>query len=98
MMEMLWGIMQKIMSLFFAANTSCYDPDFMYKYACTAQVYLSMQSDGNLVLYFRSNVPIWNTQTNGKGIGPYKVIVQNNRNIILTDSKNEVLWSSNTKN
>jgi hypothetical protein len=81
---------------FFATNTSCYDPNFKYRFACMRHVYFYMQSDGNLVLYFRDDFPVWNTNTSTKGIGPYKVTLQNDRNIVLTDSNNEVLWNSET--
>lgn len=34
-----------------------------------------MQGDGNLVLYDSTGSPTWNTYTNGKGVGPYKLKV-----------------------
>ena len=81
---------------FFATNTSCYNPDFYFRYACMRQVFLDMQDDGNLVLYMSSTVPVWCTNTHNQGIEPYQVKMQNDRNIVLTDSNNTILWASNT--
>lgn len=85
---------------FFATNTTCNEVQERIGYypadLCRPQVFLRMQDDGNLVLYFRSNYPVWSTDTNDKGIGPYLLTMQNDRNIVLTDSCGDVLWSSNT--
>lgn len=81
---------------FFATNTSCYDLLHHRGIECGRYASFEMQSDGNLVVYTQSTLPVWSTNTQEKGIGPYKVIIQNDRNIVLTDSKNEILWSSNT--
>lgn len=95
---------------FFSTATSCYDLDLNHYRGVECGNYVSfvIQSDGNLVVYGKSIAPkwatstpdrlvsLWSTKTNGKGIGPYKLILQNDRNIVLTDSLNAILWSSNT--
>jgi hypothetical protein len=35
-----------------------------------------MQGDGNLVLYDAANVAYWASNTDGKGVGPYKLVLQ----------------------
>lgn len=68
---------------------------------------LSIQSDGNLVLYnttvntYPQNSPFaTNTAVGeiGKGIAPYNLFYQNDGNIVLYDSVSAVIWASNTVN
>nr|AAA33366.1 lectin [Hippeastrum sp.]AAA33367.1 lectin [Hippeastrum sp.]AAA33368.1 lectin [Hippeastrum sp.] len=44
--------------------------------------HLSMQSDGNLVVYSPSNSPIWASNTQGEN-GNYVCIVQKDRNVVI---------------
>ena len=56
-----------------------------------------MQTDGNFVCYDTSNTPKVSTGTNGKGVGPsYRLIMQNDRNIVVYDGTNKAIWASNT--
>ena len=59
---------------------------------------LTLQSDGNLVLYDTLNKAQWNTATNGKGKAPYKLVMQTDNNLVLYDSANTPLWSTRTQN
>ena len=73
---------------------------------CSTYTSFVIQSDGNLVLYAKGYILFlnkcsddypnvaWASGTNGKGTGPYKLTLQDDRNIVLKDSKNETLWSS----
>ena len=55
----------------------------------------TMQTDGNFACYNRQNAIVWSTGTSGKGVGPnYYLAVQNNKKIVLYDSKNTLLWST----
>lgn len=83
---------------FFATNTSCNDLEQrrVWGLTCGRRIYFVMEPDGDLVVYTRSDVPIWATSTNGKGTKPYKLTLRNDRNIVLTDSRNSILWESNT--
>ena len=45
-----------------------------------------------------SSTPIWTTKTNGKGTGPYKMIMQDDGNLVLLDSLKAKLWESGLKN
>jgi len=56
---------------------------------------VDVQSDGNLVAYDSSNNVLWASNTNGRGTGPYKLVMQNDANLVLYDSTNAALWSSN---
>lgn len=54
-----------------------------------------MQDDGNLVVYSNGS-PVWASNTNGKGTGPYKLVMQADGNLVVYDSKNSPQWASNT--
>ncbi|KAG6468556.1 mannose-specific lectin-like [Zingiber officinale] len=54
--------------------------------------YLSVQTDGNLVIYDKATNVIWSSDTWSRWGGPYILILQRNRNVVLYDSK----WSTNT--
>ena len=58
---------------------------------------LLMQDDGNVVLY-SPNGPKWASNTNGKGVAPYRLVMQDDGNLVAYDSKNAPLWASNTNN
>jgi len=60
--------------------------------------YLSMQEDGNLVLYTKNDKAVWASGTYGKGTAPYNAIMQKDNNFVVYDSLNKPLWSSNTFN
>jgi hypothetical protein len=57
---------------------------------------VKMQDDGNLVVYDSTNKPLWASNTNGKGIPPYKYIMQGDGNLVIYDYTNNPLWASNT--
>jgi len=60
---------------------------------------LSPQSDGNLVLSeISSGKALWSTNTAGRGIAPFSLVLGSDGNLQLKDSKNVVTWSSNTAN
>jgi CspA family cold shock protein len=56
------------------------------------QYRLSYQSDGNLVVYDKSNKPLWNSQTNGKT--PNKLVFQADGNLVLYGANNAVHWAA----
>ena len=62
--------------------------------------YFSLLHDGNLVLYksgdFNPNYIIWQSGTAGKGYAPYRVTMKSDGNLVLSDSRNSIIWSSNT--
>ena len=56
-----------------------------------------MQADGNFVLYAAVNevqVPVWATNTNGRG--GTRLVMQNDRNIVIYNNANQAVWASNT--
>lgn len=56
---------------------------------------MTMQNDGNLVLYDANNDPIWSSDTyQENGNGQYELVLQNDRNLVLY-AKNP-LWSTST--
>jgi len=60
---------------------------------------LEVQNDGNVVLYdVESGKSYWASNTNGKGVAPYKLVIQDDGNLVLSDSKGTSLWASNTSN
>ena len=64
--------------------------------------FVIMQTDGNLVLYAGSGPndnqgAFWSSQTSGKGArGKYRLVMQNDRNIVVYDMNNQAIWTSNT--
>jgi hypothetical protein len=60
----------------------------------SAQRFLSMQGDGNLVLY-ENGVAKWASGTSGKGSGPYSLNMQNDGNLVIYASTGAI-WGSNT--
>jgi len=63
--------------------------------ACTTL--LSVRGDGNVVLADVNNGKVyWSTNTAGKGVAPYHFTVQNDGNLVLSDSHSANLWSSGT--
>ena len=64
------------------------------------QFKLVMQSDGNLVSYdTNSTNPIktWESNSSGKGAGPYVTNFQDDGNIVVVASGNNTIWSLNSK-
>ena len=59
-----------------------------------------MQQDGNFVIYlsnlFEPRNALFATGTNGKGTGPYRLIMQADNNLVLYDKNNKPTWASNT--
>jgi hypothetical protein len=65
--------------------------------ALDAQGYFfKVQDDGNLVVYKDGGEPLWASNTNGQGQGPYRAVMQGDGNFVLYDSNDEALWASNT--
>ncbi len=58
------------------------------------QYKLSYQSDGDLVVYDKSNKPIWSTKTAGKT--PNKLVFQADGNLVLYGASNVVFWESSS--
>ena len=46
---------------------------------------LSMQGDGNLVLY-KNGTPTWASGSVGKGVGPYRLLMQSDGNLVVYGS------------
>lgn len=68
--------------------------------APTKDFYARLQSDGNFVIYtnanFDKNYAIWETNTDGKGHGPYTLRIQEDGNLVLYDRDVNPLWTSLT--
>jgi len=56
---------------------------------------LVMQGDGNLVLY-SDRVPVWASQTQGKGMAPYTLRLQQDGNVVVYDRNNTPTWATGT--
>ncbi len=62
----------------------------------TAPYKLSLQTDGNLVIYDSTNKTTWASNTTDVGIGPHSLIMQEDRNCVLYDSTGRATWATNT--
>lgn len=56
---------------------------------------MTMQTDGNLVLYGPQNQPLWNSNTNGHS-NVYDVVMQIDGNLVIYDTSNNPIWASYT--
>ena len=56
---------------------------------------LCMQHDGNLVIYHGGNAT-WASNTCNKGSGPYRLVMQEDRNLVVYGSAWSVIWATNT--
>ena len=57
---------------------------------------LILQEDGNLIAYDSGGIPQWSSGTQQQGTPPYQVRVQDDRNVVITDATEKVLWSTYT--
>ncbi|MFT6028421.1 MAG: hypothetical protein ACI8O8_000145, partial [Oleiphilaceae bacterium] len=55
---------------------------------------LTMQGDGNLVLYSSSGSAAWSSKTNGTGA--VKAVMQNDGNFVIYTASNAAVWSTDT--
>ena len=53
-----------------------------------------MQSDGNAVVYDSRNVVTWSSNTAGKGVGPYKLVINDDNSLTIVESNGNWIWSS----
>lgn len=56
--------------------------------------YLTLQSDGNLVLYTQAGKALWASGTNGKGAVNFRL--QGDGNLVLRNAAGSAVWSSKT--
>jgi hypothetical protein len=56
---------------------------------------MTMQMDGNLVLYGPQNQPLWASNTNGHS-DVYDVVMQIDGNLVIYDTNNNSIWASYT--
>jgi len=60
---------------------------------------LAVQENGNVVLSDVNNGKVfWATNTAGQGVGPYRLSLNGEGNLVLSDSHSTVLWLSKTEN
>jgi hypothetical protein len=61
-----------------------------------------LQDDGNFVLYdgtdFQATHALWASNTGGVGQGPFKLVQQNDGNLVVYQGNGQPTWSSNTWN
>jgi hypothetical protein len=61
---------------------------------------LLLNDNGNLGLYNSSgdsiNSVIWQSNTENKGVTPYILLLQTDGNLVIMDSKSQIIWSSDT--
>jgi len=58
---------------------------------------LTMQGDGNVVLYTRFNRPIWNTGITGPNMRHGQVFILQDDGNLVVYSRGQVYWASNTQ-
>ncbi len=62
--------------------------------------YAFMQRDGNFVVYTSSDFsPVnaqWSSNSTGKGQPPFRLIMEDNGNLIIRDRNNVQIWSTHT--
>jgi len=64
------------------------------------EYYLTMQEDGNLVIYnsreFVASNAVWASGTNGQGEAPFTFRVQDDGNAVVYDKENNPTWATGT--
>ncbi|KAJ3310136.1 hypothetical protein HDU76_003439, partial [Blyttiomyces sp. JEL0837] len=55
----------------------------------------TLQTDGNLILT-DNGIAIWQSGTSNKGTAPYSLIMQDDGNLVIYDTKHAAIWASNT--
>jgi hypothetical protein len=61
---------------------------------CNGKARLSLQWDGNLVLYNSGSTPLWTSNTAGRSAK--HLVMQYDGNLVLYDTSNMAIWTSNT--
>jgi hypothetical protein len=76
-------------------SDTCVDncPNYLVNSNHTCSV--NTQSDGNIVIY-NSNGAVWASNTDGKGNGPYRAVMQQDGNYVLYDANNQPIWATGT--
>ena len=64
--------------------------------AATGAVRVTMQADGNLVLYNANNGAVWSSQTYGANFAGGRLLLQSNGNLVLQRGMEPRYWQSNT--
>ena len=59
---------------------------------------LTMQTDGNLVMYDQYGRAVWSSNTYAKGQAPHKLIMQSDANLVIYDNNWVPIWHTNTFN
>lgn len=64
--------------------------------------HIDMQGDGNLVIYSAPDMvprnPIWSSNTYNKSpYKPFRLMIQDNGNLVMYDTHNRAVWASNTE-
>jgi len=62
----------------------------------TAPYHLTLQGDGNLVLYDATSTPLWQSGTAGQGVGPYRLKIRDQHYLAVVDSNSTPLWKAIT--
>lgn len=61
---------------------------------------LKLKTNGNLVLSYtpssESKITLWESNTQNTGIAPFRLIMRKDGNLVIIDSTNSEIWSSNT--
>jgi hypothetical protein len=58
--------------------------------------HITMQDDGNLVIYDANGHATWASGTYGKGTGPFRLVMQADRNLVIYDAHGHATWATGT--
>lgn len=68
--------------------------------AKTHSYHARLEQDGELVVYmndhFHQKNAMWRSKSGGKGHGPYRLVMQDDGNLVIYDSHNKATWASGT--
>lgn len=53
---------------------------------------MTLQTDGNLVVYDSNNLAIWHTQSQGRGVSPRRLVMQSDGNLVIYDAQGRATW------
>ncbi len=73
-----------------------------YLHSTNRMFYFTLQPNGNLVLnksgsFSNNDNIVWQSNTGGKGIAPYKLMVQDDGNMVIYDSTSKPIWATDSQ-
>lgn len=60
--------------------------------------YVTLQTDGNLLVFDKRKTALWSTDTWGRGPSPHYLVMESDGNLVLYDGNGTSTWTSGSSN